>query len=129
MLPSAFSELFQEVVVESVPKVDDEQPKASSSRTPSPGSNASEPTSSTPFASVLVDVIWAVDVELDSRNELALASDSSALFSDGDSATRIFQGTLDEQTNIAKTRLAKIVCELLVSHFGEKKKISSIMDL
>jgi hypothetical protein len=114
LLPSAVSQVFQDLS-ESVQQTDEVQPKASTSRTPSPSSSISESTPSSPFANVLLDVIWSVDVEIDSRNDYAGASGSTTLSDDSKSTERALQGTLEEQTSIAKSRLAKVVGELLVS--------------
>lgn len=63
------------------------------------------------LANAVVDVIWAVDDEIDARKELA-ATQGLDLLAPGLSEA---VGSLDEQATAARTRLADVVRDLLVS--------------
>jgi len=112
LLPSALSDLLKNVADSAQQEAEDPS-RASTSRSSSPAKSPFELALSSPLAEVLLDVIWAIGVEIDSRKDIANATDKSTLHSDTKGQTN--QGTLDEQVKIAKIRLANVVSELIVS--------------
>lgn len=113
--PSTLAALFQQVL-NSTKR--DEEPKASSSRDPSPASSNSDTTYSSPLADILLDVIWSIDYEIDSRKDVAIQAKSTSLFDGEDGKAE--QGTLEEQVSASKARLVDLVRELLVSSSLQK---------
>ena len=100
---------------------------ASSSREPSPTNSSSEQGPAASLADVLLDVIWAVDGEIDLRKELAVGAGQTVLLdgAQGKSA----EGSVEQQAKAAKSNLTDIVRELLVSDAeGKKRRMPLIND-
>lgn len=91
----------------------DEEPKASSSRDPSPASSNSDTGHPSPLIDVLLDVIWTIDYEIESRKDVATQAKSTRLFNN--ESRKEDEGTLEEQAMACKARLVDLVRELLVS--------------
>lgn len=92
-----------------------EEPKASSSRDLSPtNTNATELGSSAVFANVILDVIWAIDTEIDARKEFATSIGSTTLLGK-DEDTSGTNSNIDERVKTAKLSLTDLIRNLLVS--------------
>lgn len=119
LLPAAFSDLFQGLDPE---QQEQDERRASTSRessnSPSETGGAHSPT----LSKILLDAIWSIDLEIESRKEIAVISGTASLDITGmASATN----TIDEQVRAAKSRLADVVRELIVSRNSAKSTIRS----
>ncbi|UZJ52055.1 hypothetical protein CBS101457_001375 [Exobasidium rhododendri] len=114
ILPSSiFSSLLSQLIRES--QINDtlgDEPRASSSRDVSPSDTSSEQELSDSLSKVILDVIWAVDYEIDSRKEFALANTCTTLIGDreGESSGN---NSLDDAFKAAKSALVDVVRHLI----------------
>jgi hypothetical protein len=114
LLSSTFSDIFLQLI-QSVQA--DEQPseeqRASTSRDPSPSGIDTEQGISSALKDVILDIIWAIDSEIDARKDLAATVQTSTLLSVKEGTST--QGSLEEQSKSAKVSLAEVIRSFLVS--------------
>jgi hypothetical protein len=113
---SVYSSLFDQLIrLNLVENSTGDDPQASSSRVSSPASTSDDQGSSGLLSDVIIDVIWAVDYEIDSRKEFAASTSRASLLANEEGTDSTDGSSLENVVKAAKSTLVELVRELVVS--------------